>query len=62
MVAGGTDEIPPPHSMTSLAHASSNADIVSPRALAVLRLLIDENFVSGRARIARGFRASQALA
>src|SRR5262249_28940975 len=33
------NELPPPHSMTSSARASSDGDTVSPRAFAVLRLI-----------------------
>src|ERR1700674_2580288 len=39
------DELPPPHSITSSARASSEADTVSPSVLRVLRLMTSSNLV-----------------
>ena len=41
----GDDRRPHPHSMTSSARASISGGIVSPRALAVFRLMSNKNFV-----------------
>src|SRR5215470_8743463 len=39
------DELPPPHSITSSASASKFGGMVRPSVLAVLRLMINANFV-----------------
>src|SRR5262249_25651172 len=42
------DELAPSHSITSSARASSEGGMVSPSALAVLRLITNSNFVACR--------------
>jgi len=51
----GGDELAPPHSINSSAVASSEGGIVKPRALAVLRLMTNSNFVGNSTGKSEGF-------